>query len=81
MTTTTRQQIIRRELRGQYAAAACNEVRVATLRIEMTSLPHQHSWIDSLGSAASRECRYCLAGTDQYFMTNDDILTAARSSY
>lgn len=73
---TTRTATIRKELRFQYSQLAANEALVARLRFEMGTLDHKHSWIDSLGTNGSRECKYCWAGTDFHFMPLSDILAA-----
>lgn len=67
-TTAARIKSIRRELDWQYQQGAVNERLVATLRVEMTDLPHRHRL------SAEGVCRDCTYGTDWMFMSLDDIL-------
>lgn len=85
MTTTTRrsfprQRQIRAALRTEYAALAVNEMHVAKLRFEMSSLPHDHKWIGQAFTKGERECAWCLMGTDHFNMTWEQIEAEVRDS-
>src|SRR5688500_8545423 len=64
-----RQREIRAELRAQYRAGAVNEMVVAKLRHEMSSLPHTHEWMNKTAPRGEWECAWCFSGTDAYNQT------------
>ena len=86
MAAPTRQQQIRQTLTAQYQSVAADEVLVATLRYEMSSLTHNHRWADGTRFTGKplpygrHQCIYCFCGTDEYVMTLDEILVKARAS-
>jgi hypothetical protein len=58
---------IRRELRREYSQGAVNELYVARLMNEMTSLPHRHV----MGHFDT--CGFCFFGQDEQFMSWEQI--------
>lgn len=70
---------IKKWLRLEYQQAAANEIRVATLRYEMSSLPHRHHLLQLPTISGTRECQWCFYGTENYLRPLDDILAEIRA--
>jgi hypothetical protein len=63
---------IRKALRNEFQQGAVNEMHVAKLRHEMSSLPHRHE----LGEYG--DCTVCFYGTNAYTQSLEQILAETR---